>query len=65
MATKQSSRSGNIRKFELHQAKNDGATIDISGAVTEIKYYEDVLSNSVSLSAVISETGGTDDKKIH
>ena len=64
MATKQSSRSGNIRKFELHQAKNNGATIDISNSVTEIKYYEDILSNSVSLSAIISETGETDNKDI-
>ena len=64
MATKQSSRSGNIRKFELHQAKNNGTTIDISGSVTEIKYYEDILSNSVSLSAIIAETGETDDDNI-
>jgi len=64
MATKQSSRSGNIRKFELHQAKNNGTTIDISGSVTEIKYYEDILSNSVSLSAIITETGETDDNNV-
>ncbi len=69
MASKQSSRSGNIRKFELHQAKNASkdsvdTSIDISTAVTEIKYYEDVLSNSVSLTAVIAETGGTDNKDI-
>ena len=64
MATKQSSRSGNIRKFELHQAKNNGTTIDISGSVTEIKYYEDILSNSVSLSAIIAETGETDNDNV-
>ena len=69
MATKQSTRAGNIRKFELHQAKNADkdsvdTSIDISNSVTEIKYYEDILSNSVSLTAVISETGGTDNKDI-
>tara|TARA_Y100001963_G_C6748618_1_gene432913 strand:- start:72 stop:1475 length:1404 start_codon:yes stop_codon:yes gene_type:complete len=69
MATKQSSRSGNIRKFVLHQAKNADkdsvdTSIDISDIVSEIRYYEDVLSNSVSLTAVIAETGGSDDKKI-
>ena len=44
--------------------KNNGTTIDISNSVTEIKYYEDILSNSVSLSAIIAETGETDDDKV-
>ena len=48
----------------MHQAKNNGTTIDISGAVTEIKYYEDILSNSVSLSAIIAETGETDNDNV-
>tara|TARA_R100000008_G_scaffold21960_1_gene11636 strand:- start:3223 stop:4641 length:1419 start_codon:yes stop_codon:yes gene_type:complete len=62
MSNKQSSLPGNIREFELFQAKDGGESIDISDAVVEVKYYEDVLSNSVSLTAIIAETGGSDKK---
>tara|TARA_R100001594_G_scaffold25655_3_gene50092 strand:- start:479 stop:1897 length:1419 start_codon:yes stop_codon:yes gene_type:complete len=62
MANKQSSLPGQILEFELFQAKDGGESIDISSAVVEIRYYEDVLSNSVSLSAIVAETGGSDKK---
>tara|TARA_R100000458_G_C8271041_1_gene245770 strand:+ start:1179 stop:2597 length:1419 start_codon:yes stop_codon:yes gene_type:complete len=62
MANKQSSLPGQILEFELFQAKDGGQSIDISSAVVEIRYYEDVLSNSVSLSAIVAETGGSDKK---
>ena len=57
MSSKLSSRTGNIREFVLHQAKDGGNSIDASGVVVDIKYYEDVLSNSVSLTAIIAESG--------
>jgi len=62
MANKRSSGTGNIREFELFQAKDGGESIDASNGVVDIKYYEDVLSNSVSLTAIIAETGGSDKK---
>ena len=62
MSNKQSSLPGQILEFELFQAKDGGQSIDISSAVVEIRYYEDVLSNSVSLSAIVAETGGSDKK---
>ena len=63
MASKDSTRAGNIREFELFQAKQEGGEgIDASEGVVDIKYYEDVLSNSVSLTAIITESGESDKK---
>ena len=64
MASKVSTREGNIREFVLHQAKDGGNSIDASGAAVDIKYYEDVLSNTVSLSAIMTESGESDNKKM-
>ena len=60
MSNKSSVLPGDIREFELFQAKDGGKSIDASGAVVDIKYYEDILSNSVSLSAIITESGESD-----
>ncbi len=64
MSTKLSTRTGDIKKFEIFQAKDGGKSIDALSAVVDIKYYEDVLSNTVSLSAIIAEAGETDDNKV-
>ena len=64
MSSKLSTRTGNIREFKIFQAKDGGNMVDASGAVVDIKYYEDVLSNSVSLSAIITETGESDNEKV-
>ena len=64
MASKLSTRAGNIRKFEIYQAKQGGGFVDASAAVTDIKYYEDILSNSISLSVIIAETGESDSKEL-
>ena len=61
MASKQSTRAGNIREFEIFQT-DGGKSIDASPAVTDIRYYENVLSPTVTLSAVITETGESDKK---
>ena len=64
MSSKASTRSGNIREFNIFQAKDGGNSIDASGVVSDIKYYEDILSNTVSLSAIITESGESDNKKM-
>ena len=64
MSSKLSTRTGNIREFKIFQAKDGGNIIDASGVVVDIKYYEDVLSNSVSLSAIITESGESDNEKM-
>jgi len=64
MSSKLSTRTGNIREFKIFQAKDGGNSIDASVAVVDIKYYEDVLSNTVSLSAIITESGESDNKKM-
>tara|TARA_B100001778_G_scaffold8229_1_gene6678 strand:+ start:602 stop:1975 length:1374 start_codon:yes stop_codon:yes gene_type:complete len=61
MASKQATRAGNIREFEIFQT-DGGKSIDASPAVTDIRYYENVLSPTVTLSAVITETGESDKK---
>ena len=43
MASKDSTRAGNIREFEIFQAKKEGGEgIDASDGIVDIKYYEDV-----------------------
>ena len=64
MSSKASTRSGNIREFNIFQAKDGGNSIDASGVVSDIKYYEDILSNTVSLSAIITESGESDNDKL-
>ena len=64
MSTKLSTQPGNIREFKIFQAKDGGNSVDAAGVVVDIKYYEDVLSNSVSLSAIITESGESDNKKL-
>jgi len=57
MAHNEAASSGNIRKFEVKSK-------DISQISPEIKYYENVLSNTLSATAVVAESGGLEpDKK--
>ena len=64
MSNKLSTQPGNIREFKIFQAEDGGTSIDASGVVVDIKYYEDILSNSVSLSAIITESGESDNEKM-
>jgi hypothetical protein len=60
MADNSATRAGNINRFQIFQAKNGGESVDVSPAAVDIRYYENVLSNSVSATAVIVETGFSD-----
>jgi hypothetical protein len=51
MASNEAALSGNIKKFEVKSK-------DISQVSPEIKYYENVLSNTISATAIIAESGG-------
>ena len=57
MSSKLSTRTGNIREFKIFQAKNGGIKADASAVTVDIKYYENILSNAVTLSAIITESG--------
>ena len=50
---------GNITQFEIFQA-NGGDGVDISDSAVEIKYFENLLSNTKTLSIVVVETGNTE-----
>jgi len=60
MANQLSARAGDIKEFVISQAKDNGESIDISDIILDIKYYEDVLSNTISLNVIIEEVGGSD-----
>jgi len=60
MSNNSATRTGNISQFQIFQAKNGGDSVDMSPAAVEISYYENVLSNTVSATATIVETGFTD-----
>ena len=52
--------AGNITKFQIFKATDSSdISVDMIGACVELKYYESVLSNTISVSAVIVETGLT------
>lgn len=63
MANNSATRTGNISQFQIFQAKSGGDSVDISPAAVEINYYENILSNSISATATIVETGLTDNSK--
>ena len=62
MSSKLSTRTGNIREFKIFQA-NGGNSVEVEAAAVDIKYYEDILSNSVSLTVIITESGDSNNKK--
>ena len=53
--------AGNLTKFQIFKATDSSdVSVDMLGACVELKYYESVLSNTISASAIIVETGFTD-----
>ena len=58
--SKQSTRTGNIREFKIFEAKQGGQIVDAAGAIVDIKYYENILSNTTSLNVIVAETGVSD-----
>lgn len=57
MSTKNTdTRTGDIKKFEVYSNKG-GTAVDLSGGIVDLRYYESVLSNTVSMTAVVMDTG--------
>ena len=54
---KQSTRTGNIREFKIFEAKQGGKYIDAAAGIVDLKYYENILSNTISLNVTVAETG--------
>lgn len=50
------SQAGNIQKFKISSNLTDRA-VDLSGGVVEFRYYESVLSNNITATAVIVDSG--------
>ena len=56
MSEKELSQAGNIESFQIN-SNTGGGSVDLSAGVVEYNYYESVLSNTISASATIVETG--------
>lgn len=54
--------NSNISKFELQAAKDAGRTVDIKEGVSSFSYYENILSNHVSCSFSVMDSGNSIEK---
>ena len=54
--------AGNIKDFTI-TSNEGGKTADLSAVVVDYRYYESVLSNSYTASAIIVETGNGGERK--
>ena len=59
--TQDSLKTGSIDKFQING--NFGGSVDLSAGIGEFKLYESVLSNTVTATAVVVETGNVRDGK--
>ena len=48
--------AGSIDQFQI-TSNSGGGSRDMSAGVTDLRYYESILSNSITATAVINETG--------
>lgn len=54
---------GNIRKVKVFPT-NGGQAVDIKSLCVEISYYENVLSNTMTMRLIVSDSGALDEKNI-
>ena len=60
MATQSNTaQQGNILQFSI-QSNTGGGNVDMSAAIVDYRYYESVLSNNISATATIVETGNSE-----
>ena len=59
MSEKDPSQAGSIESFQIN-SNTGGGSVDLSAGVVDYRYYESVLSNNVSATAMIVETGNSD-----
>ena len=58
-------RAGDIKKFQVFKAEdNSKKFVDFSAADMELSYYEDILSNSITATVAILESGIADSKAV-
>lgn len=58
--------AGNLSKFIIYNTKTN-KSVDLRGGISEFRYYENVLSGSITASAVFTDTGfkaGDNDKPV-
>tara|TARA_B100000214_G_scaffold354860_1_gene312081 strand:- start:710 stop:2008 length:1299 start_codon:yes stop_codon:yes gene_type:complete len=53
---------GDIKKFSI-SSNTKGFSIDISPSISEFRYFESVLSNTITATAAVIDSGVSDDKK--
>ena len=58
-------RAGDIKRFQVFKAEhNSKKFVDFSAACVEFSYYEDILSNSITATVAILESGIADSKAV-
>ena len=60
--TNAATRAGHIERFNIYAHEKSDRFADLSAGCVELSYYEDILSNSISATAVIVESGLSDTK---
>ena len=48
---------GNIQRFEITSSKDSESKVDIGPGIQDFRYYESVLANQITATAVVIETG--------
>jgi hypothetical protein len=48
---------GNITRFEIYSNYDSSVSIDVSGGVSTLSYYESILENTIKVTAIIADTG--------
>ena len=53
----QSTLPANITRFEIFSNYDQNTSIDVSGGISQLNYYESILENTIKVTAIIADTG--------
>ena len=62
MPDNSATRAGNIKKFDIQSHKKGNGKVSLDAGIVELKYFESVLSNTISASVTIADAGLNDGK---
>ena len=60
MPDNSATRAGNIKKFDIQSHKKGNGKVSLDAGIVELKYFESVLSNTISASVTIADAGLND-----
>ena len=62
MPDNSATRAGNIKKFDIQSHKKGNNKVSLDAGIVELKYFESVLSNTISASVTVADAGLNDGK---